>query len=460
MQNHAKKLGFLLALFVSGCYTDPSSNGLTEGTAVLNTPYKSVTFTKNGVTGRTMNLTYGYGSAAFHDPKEPDTDVWTIGDRGANFGCTDVDKNGQLYTGISGFCTTAAGAVDDNGVVFPTPDYVATLNHIRVATDEKGVLAATVLAQIPIHDGNGKPISGISNPYAENPYNAQGEPIPFDSDGLDVEALARLPDGSFWMGEEYASSLVHVAADGTVLERVVPVGVKALLPGVTYPVTEGLPAVVFKRKLNRGIENMTISPDGKTLYFALQSPLANPDASAYKQSRNVRLFTASIKPDGSFDKATGEYVFVLDTPDTFADAAGHGDPGKKQNDVKLSELTALPDGRLIIDERITRTTKLERIDFSKSTNILGSKWDDISTSPSLELAKLDTPSDQASAGIVPTVQTIVFNSLTDAPDLASKIEGVAILNSKYVLLTNDNDFGIDGDPSTFTVLPITAQLMK
>ncbi|MBX6315370.1 MAG: esterase-like activity of phytase family protein [Isosphaeraceae bacterium] len=447
----------LLAACDNGGTSGSSANvsPLAAGTASLVTPYQSVVFAKNGVPGSTLNLTYGYGSAAFHDPKDPATDVWTVGDRGPNFGCSDKNKAGALYTGIDDFCTKADGSVDPDGVVFPTPGYIATLNHIRIEKDAQGALTVRVLEQIGLHDGHGRYVTGVSNPYAENPYDATGSPIPFDADGLDLEGLARLPDGSFWLSEEYAPSLVHVGADGTVLERVVPAGVKAQLSNATYPITEGLPAILFKRKLNRGIENLGLAPDGKTLYFALQSPLANPDNNAYKKSRNVRFFSAALKSDGSFDKVTHEYVLLLDTPDLFTQ-----DSGAKQNDVKLSELTVLPDGRPVIDERVTQTTKLERIDFSKATDILGGKWDDPATSPTLEQTDLSSVAAQTAAGVVPTAQTVVFDSAVDKPDLIGKIEGVALLDATYVLLTNDNDFGIDGDPSQFVVLPIAAQLAK
>jgi hypothetical protein len=56
--------------------------------------------------------------------------------------------------------------------------------------------------------------SGITNLLSntEVAYDTAGNPLPFDPEGLDTEALVRLNDGTFWLGEEYAPSLVHVAA--------------------------------------------------------------------------------------------------------------------------------------------------------------------------------------------------------------------------------------------------------
>jgi len=190
----------------------------------------------------------------------------------------------------------------------------------------------------------------------ENAYTSDLQPLPFNQNGLDTEGMARLPDGSFWLGEEYAPSLVHVAADGKVLERVVPAdtGVTNPITGqsmsvcdalksgtakarqANYPITCALPGILDLRSLTAH-RNLAVSTDGKTLYFALQSPLANPSNDAYKSSRNVRMFTASLNANGSFGQVSGEYVYFLDTPVTFP-----LDNSIKQNDVKLSEMSVTP----------------------------------------------------------------------------------------------------------------------
>ena len=61
----------------------------------------------------------------------------------------------------------------------------------------------------------------------EIPYAADGVTlIGTDPYGIDSESIAVDPrDGSFWIGDEYRPSLVHVAADGTVLNRIIPAGV-------------------------------------------------------------------------------------------------------------------------------------------------------------------------------------------------------------------------------------------
>ncbi|MDY0331189.1 MAG: esterase-like activity of phytase family protein [Thiomonas sp.] len=429
-----------------------------------------VVFKNNtGFQSQPFQMTIGYGSAAFHDPKDAANVLFTASDRGPNIDCEDV---GDYPIDNKDFCGNLAGKI------FPDPGFDPSIYKFQLG-QSGGQNVATLLGTIALTDKNGKPITGLSNDLpdrpkdltrvaatdnsvanTENAYTSDLQPLPFNQNGLDTEAMARLPDGSFWFGEEYAPSLVHVSASGQVLERVVPADSGVINPitgqsmsvcdalkngtanaaAASYSVNCALPAILDLRSLNRGIENIAVSPDGRTLYFALQSPLANPSKDAYKISRNVRMATVSLNPDGSFGKVTGEYVYVLDTPDTFAP-----DVSTKQNDVKLSEMSVTPAGKLIQLERISKDTKLYQVDWSRATNLLGSKWDDRATQPSLE-----QQTDLAAAGVVPLSKTLVYNTATDNPAATSpgKVEGLAFLDASHFVLTTDNDFGLVS-PQTF-----------
>ncbi|WP_353979342.1 esterase-like activity of phytase family protein [Salinicola endophyticus] len=425
--------------------TGATSAAIGTGSATLDTPLAEVVFPG----GRQLDLTLGYASSATHRPGDPADLVYTLTDRGPNIHC---DASGQII-GVTDFCRDAQG-VDDAGKIFPLPEFTPQIAFIRLGADADGQLTAEAEQRIELKDANGNPLSGISNPLAvtdtENAYDAKGRQLSLDPDGLDPEGLVRLADGSFWLGEEYGPSLVHVAADGRVLQRLVPANELEDLEAATYPISGELPSILSRRKLNRGIESLALSPNGRTLYFALQSPLANPDKAAYKTSRNLRLFAAHLDVQGEFAGIAHEYLYRLDTPETFFDtASGRGDAGARQSDVKVSEMSMLPDGQLIVLERIDKTTKLYRIDASAATDLLGGRYDALDTRPTL--AQLDNP---ASAGVVPVTKQRIFDSLTDAPELVSKVEGVAILDDRHLLLANDNDFGIAGADSVFTVLPL------
>jgi hypothetical protein len=386
--------------------------------------------------GKTLDLSVGIGSGAFHAPADPANIIYTVSDRGPNIDCSDAEK--LVGLSIDQICKG-----DKAGKIFATPDFVPSIFVVELAGDASFKIAKT----IPLATSDGKPITGLPNPLkaakTEKGYDREGNLLPFDVNGLDTEGIVKLADGSFWIADEYGPSVLHVAADGRIQERLVPAGLDADLAGAGYAVNGSLPPILLKRTLNRGIEGIAISPDEKFLYAMVQSPLSNPDADAYKKSRQTRL----IKVDLAQRKTVGEFVFVEDTPDSFAQ-----DQSEKQNDVRLSELTALGTDDLVVLERIDRTTKLQRISLAGATNILGSAWDDAATSPSLEQTAAE---DLAAGGVTPVSKTLWFDSAKHE-GLPAKIEGVTITGDGALLLINDDDFGIAGDRTKIVLLPAPA----
>src|SRR5262249_35178690 len=136
-------------------------------------------------------------------------------------------------------------------------------------------------------------ISGVSNipNLDEAPFDPNGNPLPYDPYGLDTEGIAYSPrTNTFWLSEEYRPSLVEVTLDGTILRRIVQNGQKSLFVNATnIPILETLPAVFGNRVRNRGFEGVTIPPNGKYLYTANQSPLANPNSSTTSAARVLRI---------------------------------------------------------------------------------------------------------------------------------------------------------------------------
>ena len=219
---------------------------------------------------------------------------------------------------------------------------------------------------ITLKDRDGHPLNGMPLPLrtatTETPLDGQGKELKQSLRGIDAEALVRLADGTFWVGEENAPSLAHFSADGKMIERHVPAGTEGDFAGAPYDVKGTLPAIVAKRQGNRGIEGIAISPDERFLYFIMQNPLANPDTATFAQARNTRLF----KLERETMKVVGEYVYTLDDPQSF-----RRDPSKKQSDPRISELMAVGLDRLIVDERTEQTTKLYEIELAGATNIAG-----------------------------------------------------------------------------------------
>ena len=374
--------------------------------------------------GKILDLTIGIGSALFHMPGDPADELYALTDRGPNIDCSASDK-------ITGIPIDKACAGDDKAKLFPRPDFVPSI--VKVKLNDDGTFVTT--EWIPLKDAAGKTITGLSNPLkaakTEAAFDKDGKQLPFDPNGLDTEGLVRLKDGTFLIGEEYGPSLVHVAADGKIIERLVPQGLESDLSGATYKVTGALPAILMKRQLNRGIEGLAIAPDESALYTIVQNPLANPDADAYKKASATRILKLDLKSR----QVVGEYVYTLDPAESFKN-----DKSEKQSDVRISELTAVGIDQLIVLERIAKTTKLHAIDLSAATNILGTDWDKTETSPSLEQI---AAADLVANGITPVSKKLWLDSST-YPELPEKVEGVAIVDGKQLILINDDDFGIEG----------------
>jgi hypothetical protein len=401
--------------------------------------------------GQTLDLVVGVGSGAFHSPNDPNDEFYTVTDRGPNIACGDS----QALLGVEDFCVDN-GVVDEEGKIFPMPNFTPTIYKFNI--DTGGAIGAKVgyqvMQAIKLMDRDDNPITGLTNPLigmtTENAYDTDGNKLAFDPEGLDPEAIVKLSNGTFWIAEEYAPSLVHVAANGRILERIVPTGVETDLAEANYRVQDGLPTILKKRRINRGIESLALSPDEQFLYFMMQSPLANPDDEAYQNSRYVRLFKVSLL-QGDFNNVVAEYVYTIDEPETFL-----ADNTTKQSDVKVSEMLALETDRLIILERVSRHTKLYRVSLDDATNIFNTEWDIEATNSSSQA--LETLDNLAAEGITPLGKTQVFDSRREISDLDSKIEGLALLNSQYLVFINDNDFGIDGAKTRIRVTQRAEQL--
>ncbi|MPY35350.1 esterase-like activity of phytase family protein [Streptomyces adustus] len=344
------------------------------------------------------------------------SDIYPAGRKGEFWTITDRGPNGQIKVGGTKRRT------------FPVPGFDPAIVKIRVSGDSVKVLDA-----IPLTTSSGKPVTGLSNLAGrdEAPYSYDATtPLSYNPNGLDTEGIVRAADGSFWLVDEYGPSLVHVSARGRVLVRYVPKGLE--LTGADYPVVQSLPAVLLHRKINRGFEGLAQLPCGD-LVMALQSPLSLPDADAGNASRTTRLLRFSTKKRA----VTAEYAYRFDPVDVV-------DPSEDDtSELKISSVVAVGGDRLLVEERTDKAARLQLIRLDRRENILGSVWDDDTTSPSLE--QLDDP---AAAGVpVPAKRLVV--DLGKVAGVPGKIEGVARVDHDTLALINDNDFGMTDGAGAF-----------
>ncbi len=405
--------------------------------------------------GKILTLFGGAGSGSYRGPGDPPNVLWTVGDRGPNFTCGDAPAVLGITAGAACPADPVRGVNAGVGRLYPRPDYAPSIYKLRLEKD--GVLR--VLEVIPLRKADGTPINGLLNPHivasTEIPRDGAGNVLDQDASAIDAEGIVRLPHfgGRFFIGEENATGLVEVAADGRILKRFVPAGTEdeytnpAQGPAAGYPVEGALPALLAKRRINRGIESMAVSKDFRFLYFIVQSPLDNPDTSV-RDTKNIRLYKVALtpRPKGSTIKVVGEWVYTLDDVDVLQ-GVGVTD-AVRVRDLRISEMMLIDRERFLVIERTDQATALYEIDLKGATNILGSALDDPDFRPTLEQHGLLGFPTLADAGVVPASKTLRFiaSSLDEAdPQFARKLEGLGLTQKGQLILVNDDDFGITGE---------------
>ena len=282
------------------------------------------------------------------------------------------------------------------------------------------------------HDGNGRPVSG-------------------------------------WVSDEYGPYITHFDRNGKEIQRLSPWGADTgdgLGNGHNVDTANPLPLELQLRTKNKGMEGLTITPDGSTLVGMMQSALAQPDYAKGVKAANVapvRIVTVNLRT-----KAMHEYLYLLTDPATTGSA--------------VSEITALSDTKFLVDERDGNQGEpgkaafkdLYEIDLTGATDVLkGATYNfqpgsstllDITKPQGLLVggksveayvgaagtAQAELLLDQA--GIQPVSKTpyleigTLLNQLDPSGAFFShdKIEGVATTDGgKTVYLSNDSDFGMD-----------------
>jgi hypothetical protein len=304
-------------------------------------------------------------------------EYWTVTDRG---------PNPEVY---------------DDVRTFVVPTFDPTMVHIKV----RGT-SIDVIESIPITNADGKPVTGIPNRNADDestPLAADATTVlPFNIDGLDPEGILRTADGHFWLTDEYAPSIVELDAKGHILKRHLPAGLEEVYrdAGVSYPVDGALPSALQYRKANRGLEDLALLPDGKTIVAALQSSIVVP-------GQKDRIITELLTFDTATGKALHEFPYQFDDPSTF------GDRGRK---LKISALIPVDDDHVVVQERTDEQTRFY-------------------------LVKLDASDDLIAGGD----KKLVVN-LAGVEGVPDKIEGAWLKSKDTLVLSNDNDFAVAERP--------------
>lgn len=304
--------------------------------------------------------------------------------------------------------------------IFSNPNFNPQIGKFKLVGD-----SLVLQSVITLKTETGVPITGLPNPIGvggtgETPLSIDGSPLSLDANGLDPEGIVVLNDGTFWVSDEYGPHIVHFDANGKTIERINPFG-----SGVGG---RKIPAVFAKRRANRGMEGMTITPDHKYIVGMMQSPLYNPDSKVKKTSTILRILF--------FELATGkskEYLYEIDGID-----------------YAVSEITAITNNTFLVLERdgnlpgkdATNFKRIFKIDISNATDVsvaeasgkmIENKTIEQSTIPEIK-----------AAGIKLVSKEEVFDIMSIPNYPHDKPEGIVIIKDNMIGIINDDDFGIGG----------------
>jgi hypothetical protein len=203
--------------------------------------------------------------------------------------------------------------------VLPVPNFHPQIAKLKLAG---GV--ATLERIITLSAKDGAPLVGVGDPRAatgESFVDLNGDRLAPSDHGLDSEGLVAAPDGTFWVSDEYGPFIVHFDASGKELERL-------------SPFDGSLPMELSLRAPNRGMEGLTVTPDGGTLVGIMQSALNTPGLAGSSKSVPVtRIVTVNLANRADVH----EYLYPLSDP--------------QRTKVAVSEIAAVSATTFLIDER-------------------------------------------------------------------------------------------------------------
>ncbi len=355
---------------------------------------------------------------------------------------------------------------NDVGSVKGTADYANRLHAIHLTLDASGHVTLTPTGGVMLKDATGKNFTG-KDPGA-NVLTRDGIKYPSPATGegagrisLDSEAVARLPDGSFYVSDEYACGIYLFDKDGH------QTGAIQTIPAL-LPMTNGVlnfnadKAPDTGRRNNQGLEALAVTPDGKYLVTIVQSAAMQDVAGKNAATRNnTRVLVYDISKTRTPTAPVAHYVLQLPT------YRENGDGSPADATAAQSEMQALSDTQFLVLSRdgngrgkgsanaaVYKSVLL--IDTTGATNLAGTPYE-LTTQP---VAK----DGQLVAGIVPVQQAELVNLLNPVQlarfgmnlnvqpstpmTLPEKLEAMAIApafdpkapNDVFLLVGNDNDF--------------------
>ena len=176
--------------------------------------------------------------------------------------------NGQVLPGFS------AAVAEGNGTFWAMPD-----NGFGTKINSPDFLLRIYLVRPRWERANGGPgqiqvlrYVGLSDPYRRIPFpivNENRPNRPLTGGDFDIESIQRMPDGTWWIGEEFGPYLLHIDARGRVLSAPIssPLGKSPQHPELGAETPNVQPS--------GGFEAMAKSRNGRYLYPIVEKALTD-----------------------------------------------------------------------------------------------------------------------------------------------------------------------------------------
>ncbi|KHN52351.1 esterase-like activity of phytase family protein [Pectobacterium fontis] len=342
-------------------------------------------------------LPVGIGSGLYFTGKQGDDLVFaTVTDRGPN---ADAPQVGEKEAKI-----------------FASPNYAPLIMDIRVSAK-----AAEAIHARPLHDTEGN-ITGLPLPTDfigatnEVALNDALQPLSPRQRGLDTEGITPDGNGGFWLCDEYGPFLIHVDANGKILQKFGPTPVDN-----EHSIASGLPNIIKWRQPNRGFEGLTRLPNG-TIVMAVQSTL-DIDGKTKNKAQFTRLVI--FNPETHTSRMVGYPINI--------------DSYKKAKDAKIGDIVALDNQRILLVEQGADKDKhmqnrIYLVDFSQASDL--TPFDADGKSP-----EFDDPAQLKKRGIT-LAHKQEWVDLRKLGWQQEKVEGLALVDKQTLAVINDNDFGL------------------
>ena len=276
---------------------------------------------------------------------------------------------------------------------------------------------------------------------------------------LDGEGIVRTRDGGYWISDEYGPMILRFDSNG-LLQASLPIPASLQPQRSGTNLFEAASTVnTSGRRPNRGLEGLSITPDGRRLFAMLQSPNIQ-DGGANNLSQNTRLLVYDIEAGSpNRNQVIGHYVYQLTL---FGSTATN-------RHTPVSAIFALNDHQMLVLERdgiglggtagVPIYKQIVLADLTGATSLIGTGYDLPLGAP----GQTNLPLGLTVAGVTPIarhdfVSIIDTNQLArfglnadatrDTNSISEKWEAVTLVplndpaapDDFLMLVGNDNDF--------------------